>query len=173
LPRRAKRAHGDEIDLSSLIKPMFTPDSEGRMLAGHLALIAAALFAGGGLHITLAEQPARLRLDDQAMLAEWKPSFTFAQRIAAPLAILGSGLGLIAWWMTGRAHWSAGAFLLGAVVPYTLIRIKPINDQLLAIATPEAGPTSRALIVRWGQLHNVRVVVALVAIACFVWASLT
>ena len=72
------------------------------MLAGILALVAVALFAGGALHVTLSEQPARLGLSDQAMLAQWKPSFTRAQRMAAPLAILGFVLGLGAWWQTGR-----------------------------------------------------------------------
>jgi hypothetical protein len=70
------------------------------MLAGLMALVAAALFAGGALHVSLSEHRARLGLNDQAMLAQWKPSFSRAQRIAAPLAILGFGLGLLAWWQT-------------------------------------------------------------------------
>ena len=80
------------------------------MAFGLLALIAAAIFTGAALYVNVAEQPARLLLDDRALLTEWKQSYKRGAAMQAPLALLGCLLGLIAWWQTSR-----GGFLIGAI----------------------------------------------------------
>lgn len=142
------------------------------MMFGLLALIVAALFAGAALYINLAEQPARLALDDQALLAQWKPAYARGLTMQASLAVVGFLLGVAAWWRTGESLWVAGAVVLVANWPYTMLIIMPVNRRLNAIEPDSAGPESRALIVRWGQLHARRTMLGFLATALFLWAAL-
>ena len=122
------------------------------MLAGQLALIAAALFAGAAIYINIAEQPARLDLGDKALLTEWRSAYKRGFTMQAPLALVGSVLGLLAWWQTNDWLWLLGAFVLVANWPYTLFAIMPTNNKLKAINSASAGSMGRMLIERWGQL---------------------
>jgi Domain of unknown function (DUF1772) len=139
------------------------------MAFGLLALIAAAIFTGAALYVNVAEQPARLLLDDRALLTEWKPSYKRGAGMQAPLALLGCLLGLIAWWQTSHPGFLIGAIAMIAPWPWTLIGIKPTNDALLATEPDRAGPQTRALVVKWGALHGVRTAFgALATVAFFV-----
>src|SRR5438132_7483936 len=140
------------------------------MMIGLLALTAAAVFTGAALYVKVAEQPARLLLDDRALLAEWKPSYHRGTAMQAPLALVGFALGLAAWWQAPHAGFLIGAAAMIAPWPWTLLAIKPVNDQLLATAPEQAGAASRALIVKWGGLHAVRTALSAIATLAFLWA---
>ena len=142
------------------------------MMSGLLALIAAALFTGAAFYVNVAEQPARLSLDDRALLSEWKPSYKRGAAMQAPLALLGFVLGLIAWWQAAHAGFLVGAIAIIAPWPWTLLGIKPVNDALLATELDQAGPPTRALIVKWGALHAVRTGLGALATLAFLWACM-
>jgi Domain of unknown function (DUF1772) len=142
------------------------------MVFGLLALIAAAIFTGAALYVTVVEQPARLLLDDRALLTEWKPSYKRGAAMQAPLALLGCLVGLIAWWQTSHPGFLLGAIAMIAPWPWTLIGIKPTNDALQATVPDQAGPQTRALVVKWGALHGVRTALGALATVCFLWACM-
>lgn len=53
--------------------------------------------------------------------------------------------------------------------PFTLLAILPTNRKLKGIRPDEAGPESRALLLAWGKLHNVRSVPGLISTLLFAW----
>jgi hypothetical protein len=143
------------------------------MVFGLLALIASAMFTGAAFYVNFAEQPARLTLDDRALLSEWKPSYKRGTAMQAPLALIGFVLGMLEWSRIEHIGCLIGAILIIAPWPWTLIVIRPTNNALLATDPGKAGPPSRALIVKWGVIHAVRTVLGGLATAAFFWACVS
>jgi hypothetical protein len=141
------------------------------MIAGLLALTVAAMFTGAAFYVGFAEQPARLQLDNRALLAQWKPSYARGFAMQATLAVVGFLLGMLQWRQSGNGLWFAGALLLVANWPFTLFVIMPTNKALLATASDAAGARSRELVVKWGRLHAVRTALGATAALVFLWAA--
>ena len=140
------------------------------MLSGLFALAVAALFTGTAFYVNFAEQPARLGLKDRPLLAEWQKSYPLGFAMQAPLALIGFILGAVAWWPTGKPAFLAGALLIVANWPWTLIAIMPTNKALMATDLDKAGAKTRDLIVKWGRLHAVRTVLGALAVISFLFA---
>lgn len=142
------------------------------MIAELLALVSAALFAGAAFYINVAEQPARLLLDDRSLLTQWKPSYKRGFAMQASLAVVSSLLGFWAAWQSQDWRWVLGAALILSNWPYTLLGIMPTNHRLEAIPNDQADAGSRGLIVKWGGLHAVRTALGCAAVVAYLWASL-
>ena len=140
------------------------------MLAGQLALLSAALFTGAAIYVNAAEQPARLELDDGALLRQWKPSYARGFAMQASLALGSALFGLLGWWWTRDWRWLIGAALIFANWPYTLLVILPVNKRLESTAPDAADAETRALIRQWGALHAGRSALGLLAVVVFLWA---
>jgi hypothetical protein len=139
-------------------------------MIGLLALICAAVFFGAAVFVNVAEQPARLAIDDRAMLLEWQQSYNRAAPMQAGLAMVSAVLGFIAAWQMRDWRWAFGAIVILANWPYTLLIIKPTNDKLHAIPADQATAEARQMVVSWGHLHAGRSALGFAATLIFLWA---
>jgi hypothetical protein len=141
-------------------------------LIGALTLATAAAFAGAAIYVNVAEQPARLTLDDRALLTEWKPSYERGKNMQASLALVSTLLGLWAAYLSGDWVWVLGAALILAPWPWTLSVIMPVNKVLGATPVDQANAQTRALIEKWGKLHAGRSALGIAATLVYLWAIL-
>jgi hypothetical protein len=143
------------------------------MLAGLLALSIAAAFAGAAVYVSVAEQPARLGLDDRALLAEWQPSYRRGAAMQASIAVVSCILGLVAWWQAGGFGYLIGSVFIILPWPWTLLVMMPVNKALERMSPNAADATTRALILRWGKLHWVRAALGVLAAVSFLIAAMS
>jgi hypothetical protein len=98
------------------------------------------------------------------------PSYKRALPLQSALTLAGGAAGLIVGFLSADWRWFAGSILLLVNWPFTLLGIMPVNKRLMAMQECEAGAGSRAMLVRWGKLHNIRSALGLATTLLFAWA---
>jgi hypothetical protein len=63
------------------------------------ATLACGMFAGAAVYVSLVEHPARLSGGVEVALMEWKPSYKRGNVMQASLAVMGSFLAGLSWWL--------------------------------------------------------------------------
>ena len=128
-----------------------------RRLAEGLAIFCCAVFFGAALYISLVQHPAALETGNDFAARFFPAMYGRAAALQASLAVIGCAAAIAAWLGGAGRLWLAAAVLLGSVVPFTLVVIKPVNDALLQggnVLPVELG----VLLGRWGYLHWARTV---------------
>lgn len=141
------------------------------MIFGSLALAAAGAFTGASLYLNYVEQPARMKLGDDALIKEWEPSDHRGFIVLAGLAIAAGLFGFIAYRELNDIRWLFGALVALGSLPYTYLAIVPLNDRILGLIGAEAAHEAREVIRLWGLLELGQTAIGLAAIMIFVWAA--
>jgi hypothetical protein len=142
------------------------------MIAGNLALLTTGVFAGAAVYVSLVEHPARLSCGNSIALAQWRPSYKRATVMQASLAVSGTLLAALAWHTSGVKTWLLGALCLGAVIPFTLLVMLPVNARMENDHLDPSSDEAKTLLDRWGRLHAFRSFLGLVAFALMLIARM-
>jgi hypothetical protein len=145
-------------------------------IAGVAALATAAAFTGACFVISVAEQPARMRLSPRAALDQWVPSYARALPMQAGLAVTGAVLGGLAFHASGVVLFACGALACVSNWPYTFIFMMPTNNRLKAMQRDkkaEDEPRIVDMMNKWGRLHAIRGGLGVLATSLFAMAILT
>jgi len=133
-----------------------------------VATLAAGIFAGAAIYVSVVEHPARLSCGTEIAVREFAPSYKRGAIMQASLAIAGCVAGVIGGWSLNDTGSIVAALLLGIIVAFTLIVILPTNKRLLDSALDASGAEAASLLQRWGRLHAVRSVFSVAAFLIFV-----
>ena len=139
------------------------------MSTGSLALAFASALSGAAVYVNVVEQPARLALEDQALLNEWGPSDQRGVALMAGLALISAILGLASWFESADVRWAIGAVIVISSWPYTYFVMAPMNNQILTLSPRDVG-AARALVRQWGLLEYGQTGIGIVASAVYIWA---
>ena len=126
------------------------------MILEVVAALCAGLFAGAAVYVSLVEHPARLECGTMVAVTEFRPSYRRAAVVQAALAAVGCLAAVGAWARGGGAVVLVAGLLLGAVIPYALVVIRPTNARLLDPGLDRNSQEAATLLAGWGKLHALR-----------------
>ena len=139
------------------------------MISGTLALAFAAAFTGASFYVNWVEQPARLKLDDAALLSEWGPSDSRGVALLVSLALLAAIAGFIAYFDTQDVRWAIGAVLMILSWPYAFFLMSPLDNQVRSLRGGDVA-AARALVRQWGIVESGLTAIGAVAVLVLLWA---
>ncbi|HXE24893.1 MAG TPA: DUF1772 domain-containing protein [Roseiarcus sp.] len=140
------------------------------MIWGTLALAFAAAFTGASFYVNWVEQPARLKLDEEALLSEWGPSDSRGFALLAALALLAAVAGFIAYFESEDVRFAFGALLIIASWLYAFFVMAPLDNQIRSLRGGEVA-AARALVRQWGIVESGQTAIGAAAVIIFLWVA--
>jgi len=137
-----------------------------------IAVLACTFFTGAAVYVTAVEHPARLSCGPEIAARQWAPSYRRGTVMQASLAVLAGLFGIARGVLGDGALWLSAAMLILAVVPFTLLVIRPTNNRLLDPRRDRGSDETFRLLKSWGRLHVVRTVLSVAASILFLWAAI-
>lgn len=127
-----------------------------RQLAEILATFCCGVFFGAAAYISLVQHPAALETGGEYAARFFAPMYGRAAVMQASLAVVGTTAALAAYFLAAGRAWLLAAVLIISVIPFTLLVVDPVNQQIKMI--DPAVDRAVELLIRWGRLHWVRTV---------------
>lgn len=127
---------------------------ERRQVAEVLATFCCGGFFGAAVYISLVQHPAALETGGEWAARFFAPMYARASIMQASLAITGAIAAFAAYFSGAGRVWLWAAVMILSVIPFTLLVIEPVNQQIKAIE-PSAD-RAVDLLIQWGRLHWVR-----------------
>jgi hypothetical protein len=132
-----------------------------------LATLSSGLLAGMGSTLTLIAVPAIKASNDP--LPSWKMLYKTGSKFAISNIIITTAAGIQCFLKTEDVRYALMSGLSFAIIPYTLLFMKPTNDSLFAIddnlsrTNKEDESRVRKLIAKWDKLQYGRTILGLSA----------
>jgi len=139
------------------------------MIWGTLALAFAAAFTGASFYVNWVEQPARLKLDGEALLSEWGPSDSRGVSFLAATALVAAILGFIAYFDTQDIRFAFGALIIIASWLYAFFVMSPLDNQIRSLRGGDVA-AARALVRQWGVVESGLTAMGAASVILFLWA---
>ncbi|MGI9283988.1 MAG: DUF1772 domain-containing protein [Pseudomonadales bacterium] len=143
------------------------------LLVEFLALFLCGTFFGAAVYISIAQHPASMKAGVPVAAKFFPPMYGLAAPMQITSALGGTLAGFIQWFLADNILWAIGAALLIFVIPFTVVVLKPINDQLLDRKAELTESEIERLLNQWAPRHWVRSISSGLSFAIYLWASIT
>ncbi|KAN0037569.1 hypothetical protein ACTFIV_002922 [Dictyostelium citrinum] len=156
-----------------------------------VALISGAMYAGISVYVQIVEHPARSTLPTEFAVNEWRESYKKAAPFQSALATISGIASMLTFGSIAKAScktinkaivkatedsvrhcchcnglgWLLSGGLMLSMIPFTMLLIMPINKKLQSKELDTFADDTRQLLAQWGELHSVRSVISLSAVA--------